>query len=193
MRLVEPASDAEIADVDLAMAASGIDQYGELLETWRVILNRPGLFAAYLPFLRAVAAPGKVEVALKEASALYVGFLNGCRYTVSHRYASARRNGLDDETLRLIVGGEWESLSPRWRAALRVTRDLTLAPATVPLAVEPQVVSGPVLEQVRAEFDAEEIVELAMSVSVWNALARFHRVMDLPFDMPRAPEGIEPR
>jgi len=32
-----------------------------------------------------------------------------------------------------------------------------------------------------------------MTVSVWNSIARFHRVMNFELDMPAAPEGVEPK
>jgi hypothetical protein len=31
-----------------------------------------------------------------------------------------------------------------------------------------------------------------MSVSLWNALARFHRVMDFELDMPAPPPALDP-
>ncbi|MDT5053405.1 MAG: hypothetical protein QOF66_1771, partial [Mycobacterium sp.] len=40
-------------------------------------------------------------------------------------------------------------------------------------------------------FDPRELVELTMSISVWNALSRFHRVMEFDLDMPEPPPAVE--
>lgn len=39
----------------------------------------------------------------------------------------------------------------------------------------------------RDAFSDVELLELTFSVSIWNALSRFHRVMDFEVDMP---EGL---
>jgi hypothetical protein len=33
-------------------------------------------------------------------------------------------------------------------------------------------------------------MELVLSISLWNALCRFHRTMGLELDMPEPPEGV---
>lgn len=174
------------------MVESGLAQYGTLLTTWQAILNRPGLFAAYLPFLRAVAAPGVVDIQIKDLSALLVGHLNHCRYTVSHRYASARRNGIPDDLIRRVVQRDWAGLDDDLRLVLELTVRLTEDPSDVPFAVEPQVVPPEILAEWTATFSDEATVELVMSISVWNALARFHRVMGFELDMPAPPAHVIP-
>jgi alkylhydroperoxidase family enzyme len=57
----------------------------------------------------------------------------------------------------------------------------------------PQAVSSETLTALKNEFSDVEILELSMSVSVWNALSRFHRVMGFDLDMPEAPEGVNPK
>ena len=52
---------ADIEDLQGAardVAESGRAQYGQVLNTWQALMNKPDLFAAYLPFLRQVAGPG---------------------------------------------------------------------------------------------------------------------------------------
>lgn len=175
-----------------AVADSGQEQYGQLLETWRALFHRPEIFAAYLPFLRAVAGPGALDAATKDLCAVLVASLNGCRYTVSHRCASAARNGVDGETLQCVVDGEWDRLDPAVRDALELTRALTLDPAAVPYSAEPGLISSELRATLSARFTEEQLVELALSVSVWNALARFHRVMEFDLDMPEPPPSLDP-
>ncbi len=185
-----PASAAAV--IDRAAIDSGVEQYGQLLHTWGALLNRPGLFSVYLPFLRAVAGPGTVDAQIKDLSALLVGNLNGCRYTVSHRYAAAKRSGASDDLVNAVVSTDWSDLGPEMQIALELTHTMTLAPAVLAHDAEPQIATPEVLETARKLFTPDQLVELTMSISVWNALSRFHRVMGLPLDMPAGPPGVEP-
>jgi alkylhydroperoxidase family enzyme len=190
--LIRLADKSELSGDALAMAESGESQYGQLLNTWRAIMNKPDLFAAYLPFLRQVAGPGVLEPAIKDVCALYVGYLNHCRYTASHRATSAQKNGVDALMLESAVTGDWAELDPRLAVALEFTRQLTVNPAEITYDELPQAVTREVLDALTVHFTDVEILELAMSTSVWNALSRFHRVMGFDLDMPPAPSGANP-
>lgn len=174
------------------MAESGAAQYGQVLNTWAAILNRPEIFAAYLPFLRAVAGPGTLDPQLKDISAFLVGVLNNCRYTVSHRAASSARNGVDDATLRRVAEHDWSGFDDTTQLVLMFTEQLTVRPPVTAYDVEPQVVDASIRDALSAALTDAQIVELTMSVSVWNALARFHRVMGFDLDMPQPPHGTDP-
>jgi AhpD family alkylhydroperoxidase len=174
------------------MAESGQAQYGQVLNTWAAILNRPEMFAAYLPFLRSVAGPGTLDPKLKDMSAFLVGVLNNCRYTVSHRAASAQRNGVDEATLLAVASGQWSDFDNTTRAVLRFTEELTTLPSVVSYNDSPLVVDQATLDELASALTDAQRVELTMSVSVWNALARFHRVMGFELDMPEPPHGTDP-
>lgn len=191
MTFVRLAGEEDIADVDREMVESGRAQYGGLLETWRAILRKPGLFDAYLPFLRQVAGPGGLDD-VKAVTALLVGHLNNCRYTVSHRLAAARRVGVDDEIAIAAIEHRWDAFPPAWQAALEATEVLTLAPATVAYSDQPQLLDAGLRERLSEHFTDEQLVELIMSIAAWNALARFHRVMGFDLDMPVPPAELEP-
>lgn len=189
---VELLSLEDLSGEARTMAESGEAQYGQLLETWRAMFHRPGIFAAYLPFLRAVAGPGTVDPKLKDLSALLVGELNGCRYTVSHRATSAGRNGATEHEIVTAASGEWHSFDDATRAALTFTRHLTEDPTRVSWAAQPQLVEPAVREELERHFNDAQLVELSLSIAVWNALARFHRVMGFDLDMPAPPATIDP-
>jgi alkylhydroperoxidase family enzyme len=186
---------AEIYELEGAareVAESGQAQYGKVLETWKAIMNKPDMFATYLPFLRTVAGPGVMDAQLKDACALYVGFLNHCNYTVSHRATSAAAKGLTDEQMRDIVNADWDEMPGKWRAALELTRELTLNPQNETYADLPQAATLGTLAEAKKHFNDVELLELCMTIAMWNALSRFHRVMDFDLDMPDAPEGVKP-
>jgi alkylhydroperoxidase family enzyme len=52
-------------------------------------------------------------------------------------------------------------------------------------------VSKQTISRVEQHFGDAEIVELAMSVSMWNLLSRFLRVMDFELDMEPPPPELE--
>ncbi|MDH6254772.1 carboxymuconolactone decarboxylase family protein [Aurantimicrobium minutum] len=189
IKLVDPTT---LEGTPRVMAESGIAQYGKALNTWQAIMNTPDLFAAYLPFLRQVAGPGVLDGELKDLSALYVGYLNNCQYTASHRSTSARAKGVSDDLMRAVVHEDWSGLSDKYQVALEYTKALTLLPTVLTYSEAPQIADEKLLAELKAHFSDQEILELTMSISVWNALARFHRVMGFELDMPEAPEGVNP-
>lgn len=192
MALIRLAEIDELVGAPREVAESGEAQYGQLLNTWRAIMNKPDMFGAYLPFLRQVAGPGALDMKIKDLSALYVGYLNHCRYTASHRSTSGLKNGVTAEQMVSAVAGDWSAFDDRTRVALEFTRELTLNPQSVSFGDLPQAITPAIVTSVKSLFTDVEILELSMSVSVWNALSRFHRVMGFELDMPEAPEGVNP-
>lgn len=186
MTRVQLVSDAEIDPSIADLAASGRADYGQLLNTWRAIMLRPPIFAAYLPFLRSVAGPGTVDARLKCLSALLVGSLNGCRYTTSHRAVAATRAGASAADLDAIARRDWSAMTPLDRLVLDVTSDLTMSPGAADDEAETRA------RQLQQELDDAQLVELVMSIGVWNALSRFHLFMQFDLDMDPAPAGLDP-
>lgn len=169
------------------IAESGEAQYGKLLLTWRAIFNTPKIFNTYLPFLRSVAGPGVTEQNLKDVSALYVGVLNNCKYTMVHRYNAAKKNGVDDEFIKKVIFKNWSTLEAKVVSLLKLTEIITLQPPLTSYGVSPDLMSEELRNDLNKYFSDAEITEYVMSLAVWNALARFHRVMNFEMDMPDAP------
>lgn len=174
------------------VAESGRNVYGQLLETWRALFNVPEVFSTYLPFLRAVTGPGSVDASLKDLTAVTVGALNGCRYTVSHRAASARRNGVEDVDVIAAATRRWDGFDPATRAALHFALHVTLDPTRVAWRQRPRVVDVDLRAEMKKFFTDQQLVELTLSIALWNALARFHRTMGFDLDMPAPPAEIDP-
>jgi AhpD family alkylhydroperoxidase len=188
VRLVEP-QDADPAV--LPTLESGMASYGMALNTWRALLHRPEIFAAYLPYLRAVVGAGTIAPRTKDLAALTVAIANHCRYSASHRAQSGAANGISADDMAALAEGRLDAFSAEERLAIRFASDLTLAPPATPHDVNPQAVDRDLLAALRKTFDEPQLVELAANVALWNALTRFHRVMDLPLDMPAPPPAID--
>jgi alkylhydroperoxidase family enzyme len=116
--------------------------------------------------------------------------LNRCLYSTSHRVRSARAAGVSEEDVVAVARGELSGFPEREQLALAVAEELTLRPTTVAYADEPQLVETATLERLRSSFTDPEIVELVATIAIWNALARFHRVMGFELDMEAPPEAV---
>ena len=192
MELISRVDPLSLVGTPREIADSGISQYGKVLHTWQAIMHKPEMFATYLPFLRQVAGPGQLDAVTKDLTALYVGYLNNCQYTVSHRAQSAQNKGVSEETMRNVVSGNWADFDFSLQLALELSKVLSLEPTTLSFEDKPQIASQELLSEMKMHFSEEELLELTMSISMWNALARFHRVMGFELDMPIAPEGVNP-
>jgi AhpD family alkylhydroperoxidase len=164
--------------------------YGRLLHTWQALAQRPEIFTAYLPYLRSIIGPGELEQRIKELVEVRTVVLNRCLYSTSHRVRSARAAGVPEEDIVAVARGELDGFDSRERVALELAYELTVRSASVPYADVPQLVSGEMLARVRAEFTEPQIVELVATIGLWNALARFHRVMGFELDMDAPPDAV---
>ena len=104
---------------------------------------------------------------------------------------SGAANGIQPAELDALAAGRLDGFNAQERLAIRYARELTLAPSRTPFADNPQSVDPDLLAELTDAFDEPQIVELTASIALWNALTRFHRVMDLPLDMPAPPPAIE--
>lgn len=173
------------------MLESGMAQYGMALNTWRALLHRPEIFTAYLPYLRAVVGPGSVPGRTKDLAAIAVAIANGCRYSASHRVSAGLANGISANEIDALAADRLDEFSPEERLAIRYARELTVAPPVIRHADNPQAVDRDLLAALAESFGEPQIVELTATIALWNALTRFHRVMDLPLDMPAPPPAID--
>jgi AhpD family alkylhydroperoxidase len=191
MSLVPLLDPAMFAEADQGALAAGSKAYGKVLNTWAAIGNSPGLFATYLPFLRQVNGPGELETRIKELTALRVAVLCHCRYTASHRATAALANGATEQELNAIAGGDYTHFTERERVALTLADEMTNDLPALSRRENTVGISAKAHSAAVAAFSPRELVELTMSISVWNALSRFHRVMDFDLDMPASPPVVE--
>jgi AhpD family alkylhydroperoxidase len=164
--------------------------YGRLLHTWQALAQRPEIFTAYLPYLRSIIGPGELEQRTKELVEVRTVVLNRCLYSTSHRVRSARAAGVSEEDIVKVARGDLSGFDERERLALELAYELTVRPASVPYADAPQLVPGEMLARLQAEFSEPQIVELVATIGLWNALARFHRVMGFELDMDAPPDEV---
>ena len=173
-----------------AVFEGGEAQYGRVLHTWQALAQRPEIFVAYLPYLRSIVGPGELEQRTKELVEVRTVVLNRCLYSTSHRVRSAKAAGVPEDDLVAVARGDFEGFAEPERVALELCDELTLRMPSVAYADAPQLVDSALLERLRATFTDPQIVELVATIGIWNALARFHRVMGFDLDMDPPPEAI---
>jgi AhpD family alkylhydroperoxidase len=164
--------------------------YGRVLHTWQALAQRPEIFVAYLPYLRSIIGPGELDQRIKELVEVRTVVLNRCLYSTSHRVRSARAAGVSEEDVVAVARGDLAGFDERERVALELCEELTLRPAAVAYADAPQLVDSSWLGRLRSLFSDPEIVELVATIGLWNALARFHRVMGFELDMDAPPDAV---
>jgi AhpD family alkylhydroperoxidase len=176
---------------DLPAIETGLAAFGHMLYTWQAVSNVPGLFSKYFPFLRTLTGPGALDQRIKEITAVQVAILNHCRYTVSHRCFSAQGKGVTEEELVKIAANDLQSFSDKERLALEFTRAVTLDIPATTAAESATGIDETLRERVKEAFEPEQLVELLMSIGLWNSITRFHRVLDLDLDLPEAPAEVD--
>ena len=193
MALVPLPEKENMDPADLPAIETGLAAFGHMLHTWQAVANVPGLFSKYFPFLRTLTGPGALDQRVKELTAVQVAILNHCRYTVCHRSFSALAKGVTEAELVKIAANDLRSFSETERLALEFTRAVTLDVPAVTAAAIPAGIDETLRQRVKDAFEPEQLVELLMSISLWNAIARFHRVLDLDLDLPDAPPEVSAR
>ena len=81
---------------DELMEARGIDRIPNF---WKTIATHPPTLRRVWDDLRAVMAPGRLDLLTKEMIAVAVSATNGCSYCVNSHTAAAKNQGMDDEML----------------------------------------------------------------------------------------------
>jgi AhpD family alkylhydroperoxidase len=191
MALVPLLTSDEFSEFDQGTLGLAEKAYGQVLNTWAAIGNSPGLFATYMPFLRHVNGPGPLDVRIKDLAAVRVAVLNHCRYTASHRCTSAQAKGITVDELVAVARGDFDGFTEREKLALQLTDTLTLAVPALSRRENATAVPAQLREAAERLFGPGELVELTMSISLWNALSRFHRVMAFDLDMPEPPAQVD--
>jgi AhpD family alkylhydroperoxidase len=190
MALVTLCDRDDVYPVDLPAFEDAETAFGQALHTWSAILNCPGMFSVYFPFIRTVAGPGSIDQRIKDLTAVRVSVLNHCRYTVSHRCVAAKKSGITEQELVDVARGEFSSFSDLERLSLELAEAVTLEIPATRRTINEVGVDGAVLARAREAFDSRQLTELLMSIGLWNGLARFHRVMGFDYDLPAPPVEI---
>ncbi|MDR3512739.1 MAG: carboxymuconolactone decarboxylase family protein [Caulobacteraceae bacterium] len=129
----------------------------------RAIANAPDILRAYMPISNALRFETRLDARLRELAIVMVGHLTGSAYEVEAHARFAIKAGVPQAQLdQLPEFASSPVYGDRERAVLRYAAEVTR---------RNQVSSG-VLAALQAEFDQEEITELALQVGFYNTVVR---------------------
>jgi len=136
--------------------------------------------------LEDVVGGSTLEPALLELVKMRASQLNGCAYCLDMHSKDARARGEDEQRLHVLAAWrEAPFYSERERAALDWCEALTLLPRTG--------APDEAYEQLRGQFDEEEIVALTLAIVAINGWNRFAVGFRSPVGRYVSPHGVAAR
>ena len=137
--------------------------------------HHPASWAAFNAFYGTLWSEGVVDDPTKEVGRLRNARVTGCGICKNLRFATAREQGLDEDSVDLIDDGYAQSALPhRWKLAAALA-DALIADARV---------DGELRAALLAEFTDAEIVELTATIATAIAFSKASVAFGAPEDMP---------
>jgi alkylhydroperoxidase family enzyme len=137
--------------------------------------HEPDLWAAFNAYYGTLWSHGVVDDPTKEVGRLRNARITGCGICKNLRFASAREQGLDEDSVSLITDEyETAALPTRWKLAIRLA-DALIADARVDADLRAALL---------AEFTDAEIVELTATIATAIAFSKASVAFGAPDEMP---------
>ncbi len=139
----------------------------------RAMASMPGVPAAFAHVMKTLLYGGDIEPEIKLGMGLRMAQMHGSPYVVAHMERYLRTTDKGREILTALQSGKFEALQPADRLALRYAEGLTRGVHGV---------SDSEFAQVRGYYNDSQIVEMTMTVCVFNYLDRFAEALNLPVE-----------
>ncbi len=159
-------STPELAD-DFALFESILGFVPNSLLTMQ---RRPTIVKAFGQLTRAVMAPdGAVDPGFKRLIAHMASTGAGCRYCQAHSLLAAEIQGISREKLEAL----WEfRTNPEFSDPERAALEFAIAAGSVPNAVD-----GEIMENLRRNWEEDQIVEILAAICLYGFLNRWNDSM----------------
>ena len=146
--------------------------------------RRPEIVKGFSGLTKAVMAPdGVVDLGFKRLIAHFASRAAGCQYCEAHSLVAAKIHGINQEKLDAI----WDyQTSPLYTQAERIALDYALAAGSVPNAVD-----DALMEQMKAHWSEDAIVEILGAVCLYGFLNRWNDSMAT--DLEESPRNMGTR
>jgi alkylhydroperoxidase family enzyme len=147
------------------LSAENQDLLARNINLVRALVHSPDGARAFGALATFIRFKSRLDPRLRELAILQVGYLTRSPYEYSHHLKLGREFGVSDDDLRAIAGetaGGPTKLEPLAKAVLRAAREMTLD-----LAVTDETFAA-----LRAELDNERLVDLVMTIAVYNGVVR---------------------
>lgn len=147
------------------LSAENQDLLARNINLVRALVHSPDGARAFGALATFIRFKSRLEPRLRELAILQVGYLTRSPYEYSHHLKLGREFGVSDDDLRAIpeeTAGRPTKLEPLAKAVLRAAREMTLDLA----------VTNETFAALRAELDNERLVDLVMTIAVYNGVVR---------------------
>ena len=131
----------------------------------RALVHSPDGARAFAALAGFIRFKSRLDPRLRELAILQVGYLARSPYEYSHHVKIGREFGVSDGDLRALAeesAGRPSALEPLAKAVLRAAREMTRELA----------ISDATFAALRAELDNECLVDLVMTIAVYNGVVR---------------------
>ncbi|MBN3268350.1 carboxymuconolactone decarboxylase [Bordetella bronchiseptica] len=141
-----------------------VAERGSVLHLYQMLLHSPPIAEGWLNYLTAVRQKASLSGALRELVIVRVAQINGAQYEADQHIPIALKEGVSQAQIDELA--DWEAssrFSDKERRVLALTDQMTR-----------QVhVGKPLMAQLAADFDHQELVELVATVAAYNMVSRF--------------------
>lgn len=139
----------------------------------RAMVSMPGVPASFAHVMKTLLYGGVIEPEVKLAMGLRMAQMHDSPYVVAHMERYLRTTDKGREILKAIQAGKTDSLQSGDRLALQYAEGLTRGVHGV---------SDGEFAEVRGAFNDSQIVEMTMTVCIFNYLDRFAEALNLPVE-----------
>jgi uncharacterized peroxidase-related enzyme len=146
------------------------EDYGPFLNQVKVFAHRPPALRHIMGLLLDLADDVVLPKRHLEIALVVVSKLNACTYCVAHHTPRLVEQGLDAETVALILEPDCPGLDD----VDRLVRDYA-----VQVTTKPQSMGDAIFEQLRRHFSEEQIVELTLRTALCGFFNRFNDAMQI--------------
>jgi alkylhydroperoxidase family enzyme len=146
---------------------------GHIPNYLRAMAPMPGVPAAFAHVMKTLLYGGDIEPETKLGMGLRMAQMHGSPYVVAHMERYLRTTDRGREILTAVQSGNFEPLQPADRLALQYAEGLTRGVHGV---------SDSEFARVRGSYNDSQIVEMTMTVCIFNYLDRFVEALNLPVE-----------
>lgn len=168
-RIAYPAADSDKPDL---LAQRVVEERGELLNLYRLLLHSPGLAEGWLRLGTAIGSELLLDHRTRELVVCAVAAAVGADYEWHHHAPAARAQGITEDQLAAVTTGDHTVFAPRERAVLELVEVIGRSPADAGIHVS-------ALEQ---WFGAREVLELVVVVGFYWMVTRVSVGLDVDRD-----------
>jgi alkylhydroperoxidase family enzyme len=167
--LSDDAAPPQTAEVFDTIRGRGI----EVLNLYRVLGNAPAILRAWVDFAWALRLDAKTPRDLREMMILRGAQIAGAAYEWAHHYPMALAAGVPEQKIHALANWRDGNLfTVEERACLRLTEEIAAGGAA----------SAEAVEELKAYFDPEAVVELTLTASFYVCVSRFLESMGVDIE-----------